>query len=867
MHLHSLLAACILLAAGPAAAADSADYVRDVKPLLAARCYACHGALQQKSGLRVDTAAALLKGGDRGPAVLPGKSAASLLLHHVTATQGARRMPPRDEGEHLSEREVGLLRAWVDQGAKAPADERPEPDPRDHWAFRTPVRPLVPAAKRTSWVRNPVDAFLAAEHERLGLTPQPRAEKGMLLRRVYLDLVGLPPTREELAVFVADPSPDAYDRVVERLLASPQYGERWGRHWMDVWRYSDWWGLGTEVRNSQKHIWHWRDWILASLNADKGYDQMLREMVAADELYPTDLEKLRATGYLARSYFKFNRNTWLDEVVEHTGKAFLGLTLNCAKCHDHKYDPIGQADYYRLRAFFEPYQVRTDQLPGEIDLEKNGLPRVFDCNLTAPTYLFVRGNEQQPRKEKPLLPGLPPLLALGELKIEPVELPAEAHTPGLRAFVLEDHLHAAAAQTAAARAALDHQPAANPLARAAAEKALATAESLAASVRYRAAADRARLAHPPAADAADLARRAARAERQVALNRAAEAVARSELDLANADDKKKPELQKKLLAARDLLTKAQKTLDAPGDTYTPLRGALKTLESNVESEASRSKPFPRTSTGRRTALAHWITDKRHPLTARVAVNHLWLRHFGRPLVPTVFDFGRKGTPPTHPELLDWLAVELRESGWSLKHLHRLMVTSSAYCMTSSGADNPAADRENRWYWRMNPTRMEAQVVRDSLLHLAGELDLAQGGPPVPVNVDTRRRSLYYVHSHNDHQKFLAMFDDAPVQECYRRAESIVPQQALALANSRLALDTAQRIAARLSTAADADFIRAAFERILAAPPTAAEHAESARAMAELVELLTQQKQPNAPQRARAMLVQALLNHSDFVTIR
>ena len=197
------------------------------------------------------------------------------------------------------------------------------------------------------------------------MTPQGPAERSLLLRRVYLDLIGLPPTREEMQAFLGDKSPDAYEKVVDRLLASPQYGERWGRHWMDVWRYSDWWGLGAELRNSQKHIWHWRDWIVESLNEDKGYDRMLREMLAADELYPTDPDALRATGFLARHYFIFNRTTWLDETVEHTGKAFLGLTFNCCKCHDHKYDPFSQADYYRFRAIFEPYQIRTDNVPGE----------------------------------------------------------------------------------------------------------------------------------------------------------------------------------------------------------------------------------------------------------------------------------------------------------------------------------------------------------------------------------------------------------------------------------------------------------------------------------------------------------------------
>ncbi|MCI0402330.1 MAG: DUF1553 domain-containing protein [Acidobacteria bacterium] len=270
------------------------------------------------------------------------------------------------------------------------------------------------------------------------------------------------------------------------------------------------------------------------------------------------------------------------------------------------------------------------------------------------------------------------------------------------------------------------------------------------------------------------------------------------------------------------------------------------------------------------ALARWVTDARNPLTARVAVNHVWLRHFGRPLVPTIFDFGRKGAPPTHPALLDWLAVELMEKDWSLKHLHRLLVTSDAYRMSSSSAHaaaHVAADAENRWYWRMNSVRMEAQVIRDSLLHLAGDLDPMMSGPPIPVNTATNRRSLYFVHSHNDHQKFLTTFDDANVLECYRRAESIIPQQALALANSQLALGMAERIAARLEAVSDAEFVRAAFELVLASPPTPAEQAECRQALSKLAETLRQQKQADAVRRARAAVVQALLNHNDFVTIR
>jgi hypothetical protein len=822
-------------------------------------------------------------------------------------------MPPVGLGEELKQGEVALLRAWIDQGATGPADEKPEADPKEHWAFRPPVRPPVPAVKGGNRAGNPIDTFLAAQWDRRGLAPQPPAERRLLLRRVYLDLVGLPPTLAEQEAFLADHSPDAYEKVVDRLLASQHYGERWGRHWMDVWRYSDWWGLGAEVRNSQKHIWHWRDWIIESLNADKGYDQMVREMLAADELYPDDLDRLRATGYLARSYFIFNRNTWLDEVLEHTAKAFLGLTFNCARCHDHKYDPIAQADYYRLRAVFEPYQVRTDEVPGETDLEKDGLVRVFDCNLEAPTYLFVRGDEKRPLKSRALSPGLPALLALGPLDIRPVSLPPQAHLPGLRPFVLEDQLRIAekqvrhaqleaaqahkrlddaerrAAQAAAIAARqrfgvwtlpaltghvlnVEHGRAALKVA----AKALVEAEAQPAALRTRAAADRARWAQPPVAAFPALARVAALAERHLDVAGAETALARAELELLRAAEKGRAAALNKRNAARDALVRVKKALKNPGQDYRSLPGALKTRESNLETDASRARPFPTASSGRRTGLAKWLTGPRNPLAARVAVNHVWARHFGKPLVPTVFDFGRKGTPPTHPALLDYLAVELVEHGWSLKHLHRLMVTSDAYRRTSSTAGATAAsaaDPENRWYWRMNPVRMEAQLVRDSLLHLSGDLEAALGGPPIDLarQEASRRRSLYFVHSHNDHHKFLSVFDDANVLECYRRSESIVPQQALALSNSRFALERAAGINARLherlGAVTDAAFVRAAFELTLCVTPRAAEQAECERALAEWTALLKQQSAADPVRRARGDLVHSLINHNDFITIR
>ena len=863
----------------PAQAGETVDYLREVKPILAARCYTCHGAIKQKAALRLDTVAFMKEGGDHGSVFVPAKADESLLLKHLLGTAGHQRMPPENDGEALKPAQIAVLRRWIEQGAVGPKDEQPEADPRDHWAFRPPLRPAVPKVKNAAWVRNPIDAFIAQEHEKRGLTPQTPVERGLLLRRVYLDLIGLPPTREELQAFVADPSPDAYEKVVDRLLASPQYGERWGRHWMDIWRYSDWWGLGAELRNSQRHIWHWRDWIVESLNKDKGYDRMLLEMLAADELAPTDADALRATGFLARHYFLFNRTTWLDETVEHTSKAFLGLTLNCCKCHDHKYDAFSQADYYRFRAIFEPYQIRVDNVPGEIDLAKNGMPRVYDAHLDAITYLHVRGNEANPDKNRKIVPGLPSLLLPGGLDIRPIKLPAEAYQPGLRPFVLADHLRLAEKQLAAGARSW-RRPRCRLLSKLPRKK-IAHAEATIAALKARAAADRA-VAEETKTDAAKkLVQAAALAEKQQALAQAEWNLAR--VDAGQKDVKLTPQQAKAAVDA------ARKGIENPGEAYTPLTGALKTLESNLETDANRRKPFPKESTGRRAALAKWVADRKNPLTARVAVNHIWTRHFGQPLVATVFDFGRKGAAPTHPALLDWLAVELMDgspsppaplpkgeggNAWRMKHVHRLIVTTNAYRMSSSSLaaapQNIKEDADNRYYWRMNPLRMESQVVRDSLLHLAGELDLKLGGPAIetPQQEASKRRSLYFFHSAIERNKFLTTFDEADPLDCYRRRDSIVPQQALALSNSKLALNMAEKIAGRLEKAAPSkEFAREAFTWIIGSAPTANELAACEQAIERWIELNKTRPQAEAGRRARMQLVLALLNHNDFITIR
>ena len=401
------MATCViaqLIASQYLAAKEIVDYATQIKPLLAERCFACHGPLKQESSLRLDAGSHILTGGDSGEIVVPGKADDSLLLEMVSSNDGEPAMPPTGEGSPLKPLQVELLKRWINEGANFPADDQPEIDPRDFWSYQPVVRPEIPPHSGN----NPIDAFVEARHAELDLTPVELAKPEIQLRRVYLDLIGLPPTKEQLQAFLADPSDQAYEQIVDQLLASPQYGERWGKHWMDVWRYSDWYGstAANEIRNSQYHIWHWRDWIVESLNADIGYDRMLHEMLAADELAPTDKNALRATGYLARSWYLFNRTTWLIDTVEHASMAFLGITMKCARCHDHKYDPISQTDYYRFRAIFEPHDVRTDPFPDQPDVKKKGIPRVYDKEVDAPTYLFQRGDERAPDKENPLSPAI-----------------------------------------------------------------------------------------------------------------------------------------------------------------------------------------------------------------------------------------------------------------------------------------------------------------------------------------------------------------------------------------------------------------------------------------------------------------------------
>jgi hypothetical protein len=880
-----------LLAAGAAAQDGSApgpvDFVRDIQPIFKEHCVACHGEKKQKGSLRLDSKAPAMEGGTAGKSILPGNGKGSRLVTLLLEPNPDDRMPQK--ADPLPKEKIDLVRAWIDQGAVWPDAASSAAETPKHWAHVKPLRVPPPAAQNSWWARNPIDLFIAQGLEAHRLKPRPEAPKPLLLRRVYLDLIGLPPTRDEIDAFVADASPDAYEKVVDRLLADPRHGERWGRHWMDVWRYSDWAGYEQEIRDSMRHIWHWRDWIVESVNADKPYDRMIVEMLAGDEIAPDDPDTLRATGFLARNWQKFSRDSWLQNVVEHTAKAFIGTTMNCARCHSHFFDPISHQEYYQFRAFFEPYNVRTDAVPGQTDPLVDGLPRAFDADLATPTHLYLRGNEKNPDKSRALLPAVPRALGGSALKIEPVPLPRNAVHPDKRDFVVRDLLAAGAKEVEKARAKVD--AILQTIARQ--EQILATADDAKAKPALQAALEEL----PPALLAVPLAQ-----ARQVSLEavvaaekiedaggkateefrKASETAQASQRQLALLEAKSKLALAQRAAAKARADEKAKKALAEADKAVAKAEADLK-LPATTEFARRKLPAYPAESSGRRLALARWIADPENPLTARVAMNHLWMRHFGKPIVPTVFEFGRHGRPPSHPALLDWLATEFLRENWSLKRIHRLMVTSSAYRMDSMPDKGALAiDPENKWLWRMNPRRMEAESVRDSVLYIAGDLDLTRGGPDLDhvQGLQVPRRSLYFRQASEKQMNFLVLFDGASVTECYERTESVVPHQALALANSSLVLEKSRLLAAKM--AKDADFVGSMFERILNRPPTEAERRECEAFLSSQKALLSGgtklspfsggapvKVEPSADpaQRAREDLVQVLFNHNDFVMIR
>ena len=714
-----------ILSAGSASAAP-VDFGRDVLPVLKAHCFDCHGPDKQRGGLRLDSRPAALGGGDTGPSLVPGKPTASELIRRLNlAADNPGAMPPL--GDRVPPDAIASLSRWIADGAVWPADA----NSATHWAYQAPQRPVPPKVKSTDWPRSPIDRFVLARLEAENLSPSPEADRATLIRRVSLDLIGLPPSPAEVEAFEADNSPDAYSKLVDQLLASPQFGVRWARPWLDYGRYADSHGF---QRDDLRGLWPYRDWVVDALNADMPFDQFTVEQLAGDLLPNATLEQKIATGFNRSAPTNVEagsdpEETRVNQVIDRVntvGTVWLGSTIECAQCHDHKYDPFSQADYYRLFAFFNNTAIEAD-----------------------------RANPKVPGSIKFLGPEMPLPDATGE---------ARRKNLNAKVAVAKKRLAAAESKTdkAAAKKALT-----------AADKALAAAA-------------------PP-----------------------------STLVM-----KEMPEHRSTRLFVRgDFRT--------PGDPISPGTPAV-------------LHRFDGPSNPTRLDLARWLVSPDNPLVARATVNRFWVELFGHGLVTTPEDFGLKGDRPTHPELLDWLAVEFVENGWSTKQLLRTIVLSATYRQASKVTPELlATDDQNVLYARGPRFRMNAEMVRDNALSVAGVLSPKLGGPPVrppqPAGLWTKvggekydyrvspgteqyRRGLYVVWKRSAPYPSFVTFDANNRMTCrVKRPRTNTPLQALTLLNDPVYVEAALAFAARIITdrpgLSTTDRIEYAFRCAVARPPT------------------------------------------------
>ena len=709
------------------------DFRDDVYPILKNRCFKCHSGSKPDSGYRLDVLDELLGYSTGEPLAEPGKSNSSRIMKLVTRPDGDDDiMPPADSGSPLNADEVATLAKWIDQGlAWNDTLLPPAVAETDHWAFQRIERPQTPASRSRVRKtpageqfdpRNAVDAFLAEHYAALNLHPVGEAPRRALVRRLSLDLTGLPPTPEQIEAVVRDQSPDAIDRFAEQLLNSPAYGERWGRHWLDVARYAE--SNGYQHNRDRPHAWRYRDYVVNSFNEDKPFNRFLLEQIAGDELDPYSDENLIATGFLAAARYSGNekdkliqRNDILVDITNATASAVLGLTFECAQCHSHKFDPVSARDYYRFQAFFMQGQpVNVVMAENGVDTSAIAAERsvLFDR-----TYVRLFAAERRRRPE-------------GDI------------------FILPKNVRAAMPRTDKARyEALGKQLSGMPQTWA---------------------------FYSPVTAANEL------------------PVDRLEIRWPLPHDRNT------LLGLRPkLLVKGSP--HTPGPVVTPGWPAVfGTVPGNA--------PISDTP---RTVLARWMTSRDNPLTARVLVNRIWQWHFGQGLVEDAANFGVQSPEPPLRKLLDWLAIELIDSGWSVKHVHRLIVGSSVYRQTSRfDVDNEAIDPDNRFFWRWLPRRLEAEAIRDSILAVTGELSDVRGGRSVTELSPgaTHRRSLYLQQKRKGMPHMQSLFDGpTSITSCTERQVSTVPLQPLFLLNSTFMQERAKRLAALVSKAAQSDDAR------------------------------------------------------------
>ncbi len=843
----------------------------DIMPLLEARCIRCHGGEKQEAGLDLRRRFLMQKGGDSGTALLAGNPDESLLIQKVEANE----MPPAEEGP-LDASQKSLLRKWVAGGAallakeEMPLDESEQSSriteaDRSFWSFQSPQRPPVPEVTSADFaVKNPVDAFLLARMQEKGLSFNPEAPKEVLLRRMTFDLIGLPPTTEELDSFLADDSADAVEKLADRLLASPRYGERWARHWLDVAGYADSDGYLAADR-LRPEAWRYRDWVIRSLNNDLPYDQFVIQQLAGDELSqwrkmdeitPEVADQLTATGFLRTAsdptYPGYTEPNEIHQVMADTlqivGSSFLGLTIQCARCHQHKLDPISQRDYYSLLACFQgaldpdrwqPSEVRGIRLASEAEdariTQHNASvdERVKSLNES---LVNLTGRYRQKRIAEAWATFATNSEAAGSGAARPAAV-SEIVVP--EGETLSDSV------AAELKAALSVESAKRT------EEQKKLVASMAPSVNV----EEAGLSERYAEYAAESAKFKAAIAAESAL-RVSVPLIRGMVDI---DEK---------AAVSKILRR--------GDHQKPGAEVSANIPEVLETPGIEFKPQPDyKTTGRRLALARWLTDPKHPLLARVHVNRIWAAHFGRGLVPTLSNFGHSGARPSHPELLDWLACEFMEpttdstaptdsatgaaSGagaqekhsrkWSQKALHRLLVTSMAYRQSSdTDAVRQAQDPDNVLLSAWQPRRHQGEVVRDSLLAVSGRLNSTAFGTPAGVRpqgdgsvietdaTDGQRRSIYQIVRRSQHLTLLELFD-TPVMEinCPERPVSTVPLQALAMLHGPAAEQAAGSLASLVMTASqdNGQRIRFVWRRLYAREPQLSEISVVEQTLAEL----------------------------------
>jgi mono/diheme cytochrome c family protein len=929
--------------------------------ILQAKCVRCHGGTSIKGGLSLASAAAMDQGGDSGPAIEPGKPDESLLIEKLI---GDVPEMPRG-GKPLAPEEIATLRRWIEEGAKWPDGlvlKEPKAEAGPWWAVQELKRPALPTIASQGQARTPIDVFILAALEAKGLALRPEADRRTLIRRLTYDLHGLPPTPEEIAAFESGKSADAYERLVDRLLASPRYGERWGRHWLDVVHYGDTHGYDKDKR--RPNAWRYRDYVISALNADKPYVRFVQEQVAGDVLFPDDPQATIATGFVAAGPWDFVGHVELregtvdklktrlidrDDMVANTMSTFVSLTVHCARCHDHKFDPIPQQDYYRLQAVFAgvdrgdrpihdaalarrkaelearraaltatlgdiqravaarrgPELVRLDDDLARWRKELADLPRPAGAR-PSPTNGYHSGIEPTPDATKWVQVDLGHRVPIDEIRLIPAHPVDFPDTPGF-GFPARFHIELADEPTFAMAVRVADQTTAdlpNPrdtwwvvrpsgktgrfvrvtatklwprkddyvfalgevevrsgganLARGAAISALDSIEAGRWSTRHLVDGHDSRDQLDETDDAALVDRRAELCAqiqegetRRISL---AESLVTPELRgerdrvqaaLAALQDevKRLPETDQVYALVshepRSIQILNRGDVELPGDPVGP--GTLSCVPGRASAFENTPEEGPR-----RAALARWLADRENPLPWRSIVNRAWHYHFGRGIVDTPNDFGRNGSVPTHPELLDWLASEFRDGGQSLKGLHRLIVTSAVYRQASHHDDAAAkVDADNRLYWRQNRRRLEAEAIRDATLFVAGRLDFRMGGPgfalfrfkddhsPIydhddPSWIDPpegRRRTVYRFIVRSVPNPFVECLDGAdPNAMVPVRNTTITALQALALLNDPFMIAQAEAFAARLKSigAHPGDRIREGYKLALGRRPTAEE---------------------------------------------